>query len=84
MESWWVFILSMVLAGALRAWLQSKGWWFDWEKIDREKQEEKLVLRAYKEWRKNARPAEAADVSARLQRFTNRASNGRSIGNRTR
>ena len=71
MEKWWVFALSMVLAGALRAWLRSKGWWPDWEERARQRREEKQLVRAYKKWRKNARPGEAADARIFLHRLAN-------------
>lgn len=84
MENWWIFALTMILVGALRVFLRERGWWFDWEKIDREKQQEKTLLRAYKKWRKDAGPEAAADLSVTLDRFADGASDSRTVENSTR
>lgn len=82
----WVLTLaaSMVIAGALRAFLASKGWWPDWEKLDLEKQQERKLLRAYKKWRKDAGPEAAAQLGVALDRFTDRPSDSGAVEESTR
>jgi hypothetical protein len=53
--------LVVALKGALLVFLRKKGWWPDWEARARQREEEKRVLIAYREWRKNARSTPAAD-----------------------
>ena len=79
----WVILLSIALAGVLREILKRKGWWFDWEKLDEEDREKKLVWRAYKQWRDDAGPAKAADVRARLESLADSSSKSRSIDDGT-
>lgn len=45
--------IALAIKGALVVWLSKIGAWPDWDKLAAEKREEKEVLRAYKEWRKN-------------------------------
>ena len=45
--------IALAIKGALVVWLTKIGAWPDWDKLAAEKREEKEVLRAYKEWRKN-------------------------------
>ena len=62
--------LVLFLKGSLVAFLQSKGWWPDWEQRARDRADEKLVLRAYKKWRKDAGPEAAAKLSSTLKVVT--------------
>lgn len=56
-----VFIKGLFLAVAYK-----RGWMRTPEQYVQDYQEEKAVLLAYKEWRKNAGPKAAADLSRRL------------------
>lgn len=59
---WWLTLaISTALAGALRVFLRNKGWWPDWEDLDQRDREEKVLLTAYRQWRKNRRTHSPAD-----------------------
>lgn len=83
MTAFEIFVI-VALKGALVVILAKFGFWPDWEKLDREKREEKLLLRAYKQWRKDAGPEAAAKLSVALHDFTDSAGNRRPVQNRTR
>lgn len=59
--SFWTIGLVVALKGALLIYLKEKGWWPDWEERARRRDEEKKLLRAYREWRKHARPGPSAN-----------------------
>lgn len=71
--------LIVALKGALVVLLGRFGWWPDWEQRARDRAEEKLVLRAYKEWRENAGPEAAAQARVVLDRFARRPENFRPV-----
>lgn len=56
--------IALAIKGALVVWLSKIGAWPDWDKLAAEKREEKEVLRAYKEWRKNGGAKAGADPAA--------------------
>ena len=76
--------LIVFLKGVVVAVLAKFGWWPDWEKVDREKREEKALLRAYNKWRRDAGPDRAADLRALCEDFTKAADNRGAISDRTR
>lgn len=76
--------LIVFLKGLVVAVLAKFGWWPDWEKVDREKREEKALLRAYKQWRRDAGPDRAADLRTLCEDFTKATDKRRSIRNRAR
>ncbi len=52
MSAWTIF-LAVTLKGVVFTFLQWKGWLPDYTDRARRADEERLVLRAYREWRKN-------------------------------
>lgn len=56
--------VALLLKGALVVWLSKRGLWPDWEALAAEKAEEKQVLLAYKEWRKNGGPKPRASTTS--------------------
>lgn len=52
--------IAVALKGALLAFLRWKGWLPDPEEYNKQKRQERLMMKAYKRWRKEAGP-EAAD-----------------------
>lgn len=82
----WVLplVISLFLAGVLRVFLAKRGWWPDWEDLDRRDREEKSLLRAYRKWRKDAGPEAAADLGVTLDRFADSPRDGGAVEDRTR
>lgn len=72
-------VLIVALKGAVVAVLAKLGWWPDWEQRARNREDEKLVLRAYKQWRNDAGPEAAAKLRTTLERLTRRPKNLRPI-----
>jgi hypothetical protein len=50
--SFWTIGLVVALKGALLTFLRWKGWWPDWEERARQREEEKKVLVAYRQWKR--------------------------------
>lgn len=72
--------LVVFLKGCLVAFLQSKGWWPDWVQRARDREDERLVLRAYKKWRKDAGPEAAADLRSTLKEVADLPRSRGSVG----
>lgn len=64
-----IFVI-VALKGAVVVVLAKLGWWPDWEERARQRQDEKRLLRAYRQWRKDAGPEAAANARVTLERFT--------------
>jgi hypothetical protein len=62
--------LIVALKSALVVVLHKLGFWPDWEQRAKDRADEKLVLRAYKQWRKDAGPEAAAKLRVTLERAT--------------
>lgn len=73
-----IFVV-LALKGALVAVLTYFDLWPDWEARAKRREEDKKVLRAYHEWRKNAGPEAAAEASAILDRLPRRSNNLRAV-----
>jgi hypothetical protein len=56
--------IALAIKGALVVWLSKIGAWPDWDKLAAEKREEKEVLLAYKEWRKNRAAQPSAEPAS--------------------
>lgn len=76
-----IIFVSCFLKAALFGWLQHKGWMLTPEERAKRRVEEKKLLLAYREWRKDAGPEAAAELSTTLERFTQRARSRRAIKN---
>lgn len=83
MDTWVHIFVACLLAGLLRTGLRKIGWWPDWEERARRREEEKQVLVAYREWRKNAGPGPASDVGVIRNRSPYTTRDGGSVEDRT-
>ena len=72
-------VLIVALKGAVVVALARLGWWPDWEQRARDREDEKLVLRAYHQWRKDAGPEAAAKLRLALQSLASRPKNFRPV-----
>lgn len=64
--------LVLFLKGAVVATFAKLGWWPDWVQRAKDREDEKLVVRAYKQWRKDAGPEAAAKLRVALESRTKR------------
>lgn len=71
--------VGCAIAGVLRVVAYRKGWIRTPEQVAKDTQEEKEVLLAYKEWRKDAGPEASADLSRRLASRRSSRSSGKKI-----
>lgn len=63
--TFWTIAVVVALKGALIALLKKFGWWPDWEERARQREEEKRVLVAYREWKRARadRPAKSGALT---------------------
>lgn len=66
MTTFETIFVAVTLKGILLAVGYKRGWFRTPEQVVRDTQDERAVLRAYKEWRKDAGPDAAADLTRRL------------------
>ncbi len=72
-------VLIVALKGAVVAAFARLGWWPDWEQRARDRADEKLVLRAYKQWRNDAGPEATAKLRTSLETLSGRPKNVRPV-----
>lgn len=72
--------IAVALKGALLTFLQMKGWLPSPEEYGKRKQQERLMLKSYRLWRKQAGPDAAEALHATLEARTKRPRKFRATG----